>query len=269
MKIATYNVNGVNGRLPVLLRWLERSKPDVVCLQELKAPEEKFPSAAIEKAGYGAIWHGQKSWNGVAILARGRQPEETRRGLPGDPDDIHSRYIETTLGGILIGCLYLPNGNPAPGPKFDYKLEWFKRLTKYASELVSLDQPVILAKDYNVIPTDLDAYKPERWVKDALFFPESRAAYRTLLAQGWTDAIRHLYPDEAIYTFWDYFRNAFARNAGIRIDHFLLNARAAKTLKAAGVDREVRGWEKTSDHAPAWITLSEKSKGRPRGVKKL
>jgi exodeoxyribonuclease-3 len=258
MKLATYNVNGINGRLPVLLRWLEQSQPDVVCLQELKAPQEKFPEAAMEKAGYGAIWHGQKSWNGVAILARGRQPEETRRGLPGDPEDNHSRYLETTIEGILIGCLYLPNGNPAPGPKFDYKLNWFKRLAKYASKLVDLDQPVILAGDYNVIPTELDAYKPERWVKDALFFPESRAAYAQLLSQGWTDAIRHLYPDEAIYTFWDYFRNAYARNAGIRIDHFLLNPSAAKLLVAGGVEREVRGWEKTSDHAPTWITLRKK-----------
>lgn len=267
MKLATYNVNGINGRLPVLLRWLEQSKPDVVCLQELKSPEEKFPSAAIEKAGYGAIWHGQKSWNGVAILGRGCQPEETRRGLPGDPDDIHSRYIETRLDGILIGCLYLPNGNPAPGPKFDYKLAWFERLTKYARKLVACEEPVILAGDYNVIPTELDAKKPENWVKDALFFPESRAAYAKLLAQGWTDAIRHFYPNEAIYTFWDYFRNAFARNAGIRIDHFLLNALAAKMLLAAGVEREVRGWEKTSDHAPAWITLGAKRKPLARRKK--
>jgi exodeoxyribonuclease-3 len=255
MKLATYNVNGINGRLPVLLRWLEQSQPDVVCLQELKAPEQKLPADAIKNAGYGAIWHGQKSWNGVAILVLGRQPVETRRGLPGDPDDIHSRYIETSVDGILIGCLYLPNGNPAPGPKFDYKLQWFERLIRHAQGLVALDQPVVLAGDYNVIPTDLDAYKPERWVDDALFFPESRAAYQRLLAQGWTDAFRHLYPAEAIYTFWDYFRNAYARNAGIRIDHFLLNAPAKKMLVSASVEREVRGWEKTSDHAPAWIKL--------------
>ena len=256
MKLATYNVNGVNGRLPVLLRWLEQSKPDVVCLQELKAPQDRFPAAAIEEAGYGAIWHGQKSWNGVAILARGRRPEETRIGLPGDPDDMHSRYIEAIVDGILIGCLYLPNGNPAPGPKFDYKLKWFDRLIAYAKGLVSREEAVILAGDYNVIPTELDAYKPERWVDDALFFPESRAAYQKLLSQGWIDAIRRLHPDEAIYTFWDYFRNAYARNAGIRIDHFLLNAPAAEMLAAAGVEREVRGWEKTSDHAPTWITLT-------------
>jgi exodeoxyribonuclease-3 len=260
MKLATYNVNGLNGRLPVLLRWLAQSDPDVVCLQELKAPQEKFPAAAIEKAGYGAIWHGQKAWNGVAILARGRQPEETRRGLPGDPGDVHSRYIETVIDGLTLGCLYLPNGNPVPGPKFDYKLKWFARFTTYAAGLVGRDERVILAGDYNVIPTELDAYKPERWVDDALFFPESRAAYQRLLAQGWTDAIRTLYPNEAIYTFWDYFRNAYARNAGIRIDHFLLNAPAAKTLVAAGVERDVRGWEKSSDHAPTWITLAEKPK---------
>jgi exodeoxyribonuclease-3 len=257
MKIATYNVNGVNGRLPVLLRWLEEAQPDIVCLQELKAPQEKFPSAAIEQAGYSAIWNGQKSWNGVAILAREKMPVETRRALPGDPDDNHSRYIEATIDDLLIGCLYLPNGNPAPGPKFDYKLAWFKRLQKYAKSLYSLDQPVILAGDYNVIPTDLDAYKPERWVDDALFFPESRAAYQKLLAQGWTDALRTLHPKEPLYTFWDYFRNAYARNAGIRIDHFLLNTAATKQLKQAGVDREVRGWEKTSDHAPTWITLKK------------
>jgi exodeoxyribonuclease III len=268
MKLATYNVNGINGRLPVLLRWLKQSEPDVVCLQELKAPQEKFPAAAIEEAGYSAIWNGQKSWNGIAILARGGQLEETRRELPGDPDDVQSRYIEAIIDGILLGCLYLPNGNPAPGPKFDYKLSWFERLTKYAKGLVALDQPVILAGDYNVIPTELDAYKPERWVDDALFFPESRAAYQKLLSQGWTDAVRKLHPDEAIYTFWDYFRNAYARNAGVRIDHCLLNAPAAKMLVAAGVDRDVRGWEKTSDHAPTWIELSEKSKSPARRIKK-
>lgn len=265
VKLATYNVNGINGRLPVLLRWLDQSAPDVVCLQELKSPDEKFPAAANEKAGYGAIFNGQKSWNGVAILARGQQPVELRRGLPGDPDDVHSRYIEATVGEIVIGCLYLPNGNPAPGPKFDYKLKWFSRLQQYAKKLFPADQPVVLAGDYNVIPTELDAYKPERWVDDALFFPESRAAYQKLLDQGWTDALRKRFPKEAIYTFWDYFRNSFARNAGIRIDHFLLNANAARMLETAGVDREVRGWEKTSDHAPTWITLKVKA---PRTKKK-
>ena len=212
MKIATFNVNGINGRLPVLLRWLESSRPDVVCLQELKAPQEKFPEAAL---GYGAIWHGQKSWNGVAILARGVDPVETRRGLPGDADDAHSRYIEATVRGLNVGCLYLPNGNPAPGPKFDYKLRWFERLIVHASELFSLDAPVALIGDYNVMPTDLDVYKPERWVEDALFRPEVRHAFHRLLEQGWTDALRKLHPTERIYTFWDYFRNAWARNAGL------------------------------------------------------
>jgi exodeoxyribonuclease-3 len=223
MLIATYNVNGINARLPVLLRWLAESQPDIVCLQELKAPQEKFPATAIEAAGYTAIWHGQKSWNGVAILARGQTPVEHRRGLPGDPDDIHSRYIEAHVGDLLVGCIYLPNGNPAPGPKFDYKLAWFDRLTAHARSLIKLKTPVILAGDYNVIPSDLDCHKPESWKDDALFFPESRAAYAKLVAQGWTDALRELHPDEKIFTFWDYFRNAFARNAGIRIDHFLLN----------------------------------------------
>ena len=257
MKIATYNVNGVNGRLPVLLRWLEESKPDVACLQELKAPEEKFPLAAIEDAGYNAIWHGQKSWNGVAILARDREITEIGRTLPGDPDDLHSRYIEAIVGGIHIGCLYLPNGNPAPGPKFDYKLQWFERLTLHAAELFKSDVPVVLTGDYNVIPTELDAYKPEHWVRDALFFPESREAYKNLVDQGWTDALRKIYPDKKIFTFWDYFRNAYARDAGIRIDHFLLSPHVDKRLLDAGVDNHVRGWEKTSDHAPVWIDLAD------------
>src|SRR4051812_5871060 len=227
MRIATYNVNGIGARLPVLLQWLERSRPDVACLQELKAPDEKFPAGAIKEAGYEAIWHGQKSWNGVAILARGETPQEIRRGLPGDPDDTHSRYIEAVVRGITIGCLYLPNGNPAPGPKFDYKLKWFERFNDHAASLLKRGGPVVLAGDYNVIPTEKDAYKPESWVDDALFFPESREAYRRLLAQGWTDALRTLHPDEDIYTFWDYFRRAFARNAGIRIDHLLLSPELA------------------------------------------
>ncbi len=256
MKIATYNVNGVNGRLPVLLRWLEETAPDVVCLQELKAPQENFPEEALRNAGYKAIWHGQKSWNGVAILSRGAEIAERRRVLPGDPEDSHSRYIEATVDGIIIACLYLPNGNPAPGPKFDYKLGWFNRLQVHAGELVNLDTPVILTGDFNVIPTEHDVYKPERWVDDALFRTETRTAFRELLDQGWTDAIRKLYPEDKIYTFWDYFRNAYARDAGLRIDHFLLNAPMEKRLLSAGVDRHVRGWEKTSDHAPVWIHVS-------------
>jgi exodeoxyribonuclease-3 len=255
MKIATYNINGVNGHLPILLRWLKEESPDIVCLQELKAPQEKFPEQAIRDAGYHALWHGQKSWNGVAILARDKQPQEVRRALPGDPDDLHSRYIEATIDGIHVGCLYLPNGNPAPGPKFDYKLRWFERLTTHAAELLSAKTPVVLTGDFNAIPTELDVYKPESWVEDALFRPEIRAAFKTLVAQGWTDAIRKLYPNEKIYTFWDYFRNAFDRNAGLRIDHFLLSPQLESRLTGAGVDRQVRGWEKSSDHAPVWIKL--------------
>src|SRR6202020_2235060 len=195
MKIATYNVNSVNARLPNLLRWLSESTPDVVCLQELKAPQEKFPEKAIRDAGYGVIWHGQKSYNGVAILSRGRDPIETQRGLPGDPEDLHSRYIEATFGAITIGCLYLPNGNPAPGPKFDYKLRWFERLTLHANELRQTGEPVILTGDYNVMPTELDVYKPENWLNDALFRPETRLAFKNLVDQGWTDALRKLHPN--------------------------------------------------------------------------
>jgi exodeoxyribonuclease-3 len=256
LKIATYNVNGVNGRLPVLLRWLTEFSPDIACLQELKAPAEKFPQQAILEAGYHAIWHGQKSYNGVAILSRGQPPIETRRGLPGDPEDLHSRYIEATIGDLTVGCLYLPNGNPAPGPRFNYKLRWLARLAVHAAELVKQASPVVLAGDYNVIPTDIDVYKPERWHDDALFRPESRAAYRELLDQGWTDALRTLHPDEHIYTYWDYFRNAYGRNAGLRIDHLLLNPALAPRLLGSGVDRAVRGWEKTADHAPTWIELA-------------
>jgi exodeoxyribonuclease-3 len=257
VKIATFNVNGINGRLSILLRWLELAAPDVVCLQELKAPDAKFPARELEKAGYGAIWHGQKSWNGVAILARGGAPIETRRGLPGDPDDSHSRYIEAAIDGIVIGCLYLPNGNPAPGPKFDYKLKWFDRLHQYAAELLELGVPVALIGDNNVMPTDLDVYKPERWRDDALFRPEVRKAYADLVAQGWADAIRHLHPDERIFTFWKYFRNAFARDAGLRIDHFLLSPSLERRLKSCGVDKFARGWEHSSDHAPVWIELRD------------
>lgn len=259
MKIATYNVNGVNGRLPVLLRWLQEAQPDVVCLQELKAPDEKFPETAINEAGYNAIWHGQKSWNGVAILAKRKYKlEEVGRGLPGDADDEQSRYIQALINGIVIACLYLPNGNPAPGPKFDYKLAWFKRLITKARRLIKSEVPVILVGDYNVVPTEMDAYKPETWVNDAVFFPESRAAFQRLLKQGWIDAIRKLYPNEKIFTYWDYFRNAYSRDAGIRMDHFLLSPNLEARLKAGGVDRHVRGWEKTSDHAPVWIKLSGK-----------
>jgi len=255
MRVATFNVNGIGSRLPALLQWLEETQPDVACLQELKAPQDKFPLMDINAAGYQAIWHGQKSWNGVAILARGTAPQEIKRGLPGDPEDEQSRYIEAMVNGVLIACLYLPNGNPAPGPKFDYKLKWMDRLITRGAELVASGTPAVLAGDFNVIPTDADVYKPERWVKDALFRPESREAFHLLLEQGWLDAIRAMHPDETIYTFWDYFRNAFERNAGIRIDHLLLSPQLAGRLKAAGVDRDVRARDKPSDHAPTWIEL--------------
>lgn len=258
MKIATYNVNGINARLPVLLRWLEETKPDVACLQELKAPPEKIPEQAIKDAGYHAIWHGQKSWNGVAILTRDKPAEEIRRALPGNAEDVNSRYVEAKVNDIIIGCLYLPNGNPSPGPKFDYKMQWIERFTLHAAELLSSDIPVILTGDFNIIPTELDVYKPERWVDDALFRPEVRAAFRTITEQGWTDALRKLYPDEVIYTYFDFFRNAFARNAGLRIDHFLLSHHFDKRLLAAGVNLDVRGWVKTSDHAPVWIEVAER-----------
>jgi exodeoxyribonuclease-3 len=257
VKIATFNVNSVNARLPVLLRWLAESRPDVACLQELKAAQEKFPADALREAGYHAIWHGQKAWNGVAILARTGEPVETGRGLAGDPDDVHSRYLEGAVGGVRVGCLYLPNGNPVPGPKFDYKLRWFDRLAARAAELVALPGPVVLAGDYNVIPEELDVDRPQEWVRDALFRPESREAYRRLLAQGWTDALRHLHPGARVYTFWEYTRAAWWRDAGLRIDHLLLNPAAAARLAAAGVDRDVRGWERTSDHAPVWIELRD------------
>lgn len=262
MKIATYNVNGVNGRLPVLLRWLEESAPDVVCLQELKAPDGKFPAEAIRAAGYEALWHGQKSWNGVAILSRVGEVHEARRGLPGDPDLAQSRYLEAAVNGVLIGALYLPNGNPRPGPKFDYKLAWFEALIAHAANLLDSGLPVMLAGDFNVMPTDLDVYKPERWTEDALFAPEVREAYARLVAQGWTDALRDLHPGETIYTFWDYFRNAYGRDAGLRIDHLLLSPALKGRLADAQVDRDVRGWEKTSDHAPVWVELSDKPKRR-------
>lgn len=255
MKIATYNVNGINGRLANLLRWLEEAEPEIVCLQELKAPDGRFPIGEIEKAGYGAIWQGQARWNGVAILARGATPVETRRGLPGDPLDEQSRYLEAAVQGVLISCLYVPNGNPAPGLKFDYKLGWYERLLTHAQTLLDSELPVILAGDYNVMPTGLDVYKPERWRDDALFRPEVREVFHRLVQQGWTEALRHLHPDERIYTFWDYFRNAFERDAGLRIDHLLLSPSIAPRLSQAGVDRHVRGWDKSSDHAPTWIVL--------------
>ena len=255
IKIATFNVNGIASRLPALLDWLAKSAPDVACLQELKAPDPDFPILAIRAAGYGAVWHGQRSWNGVAILARGADPTEIRRGLPGDPDDTHSRYLEAAVNGVVVGCLYLPNGNPQPGPKFDYKLAWFERLIRHAEQLMASGHPVVLAGDYNVIPTDFDIYDPKSWRKDALLQPATREAYERLLAQGWTDALRARHPQERIYTFWDYFRNHWTRNAGLRIDHLLLSKELAPRLLDADVDRWVRGQPRASDHAPTWVEI--------------
>jgi exodeoxyribonuclease-3 len=257
MKLATFNINNVNRRLPNLLAWLRAAKPDVVCLQELKAADADFPAAAIEEAGYGAVWRGQKTWNGVAILARGAEPVVTRTELPGDPADTQSRYIEAAVDGVLVACLYLPNGNPQPGPKFDYKLAWFERLTQHAAELYRSGLPVVLAGDYNVVPTDRDIYPTKSWDKDALLQPESRAAFRRLLAQGWTDAIRTIHPDAPMFTFWDYKRNRWPRDAGLRLDHILLSPGLADRLDDAGVDRAERGREGASDHAPAWIVLRD------------
>lgn len=255
MKIAAFNVNGIRSRLPNLLEWLQRAKPDVVCLQELKAPDEAFPALALSEAGYSSIWHGQKSWNGVAILARGSKPVETRRGLPGGPEDSHSRYIEAEVDSIRVASLYLPNGNPQPGPKFDYKLAWFERLISHAASLSRSEIPVVLAGDYNVVPTDFDIYNPRSWLKDALLQPESRACYQRLLEQGWSDAIRTLFPNEPVYTFWDYFRQHWEKNSGMRIDHLLLNGKLQPRLVSAGVDKWVRGQPGASDHAPVWIEV--------------
>jgi len=261
MKIATFNVNGITSRLPRVLEWLAESQPDVACLQELKTSDATFPALAFADAGYGAVWHGQKGFNGVAVLARGAAPVELRRGLPGDPDDTHSRYLEVQVGDSgsdpIVSSLYLPNGNPQPGPKFDYKLAWFERLIQHAQTLCARAQPVVLAGDYNVVPTNetSDIYSAKSWLNDALLQPETRDAYRRLLAQGWTDAVHQLHPSEPMYTFWDYFRDRWSRNAGLRIDHLLLNPAAATLLAHAGVDRAVRGREKPSDHAPAWVIL--------------
>jgi exodeoxyribonuclease-3 len=262
MKIATFNINNVNKRLANLLDWLRSAKPDVVALQELKAADAEFPTSAIEQAGYGAVWRGQKSWNGVAILARGCEPIVTRTQLPGERADAESRYIEAAVRGVLIASLYAPNGNPQPGPKFAYKLAWMKRLAAHAQELYGADIPVVLAGDYNVVPTDRDIYPTTSYAKDALLQPESRGLFRGILDQGWVDAIRVLHPDAPMYTFWDYMRNRWQRDAGLRIDHLLLSAQAAKRLLAAGIDRKIRGKEGASDHAPAWVVLGEEAKVR-------
>jgi exodeoxyribonuclease-3 len=257
MKIATYNINNVNKRLPNLLGWLRTAKPDAVCLQELKAPDAEFPRAEIEKAGYRAVWRGERTWNGVAILALGCEPVLTRDALPGDPSDSHSRYIEAAVNGVLIASLYAPNGNPQPGPKFDYKLAWMERLAGHAAALYAAGVPVVLAGDYNVVPTDRDIYPTKSYARDALLQPEARALFRRILDQGWVDAIRTLHPEAPMYTFWDYMRNRWPRDAGLRIDHLLLSVDAAKRLVDAGIDREVRGREGASDHAPVWAILRD------------
>lgn len=257
MKIATFNINNVNRRLPNLLAWLKTAKPDVVCLQELKSEQNAFPADAIQAAGYNAVWKGQRTWNGVAILSRGPEPVITRTELPGDKTDVQSRYLEAAIKGLLIGCIYLPNGNPQPGPKFEYKLDWFKRLHAHARKLLKADAPVALLGDFNVAPTEIDIYPTKSWDNDALVQPESRAAYAKLVGQGWTDALRELHPTERIYTFWHYWRNSFQRNAGLRIDHILLNPALARRLQKAGVDRSVRGRPDASDHAPVWAELTD------------
>ncbi|MEI5679333.1 MULTISPECIES: exodeoxyribonuclease III [unclassified Mesorhizobium] len=255
MKIATFNVNGINRRLENLLAWLASAKPDIVCLQELKAPDKQFPKSAIEAAGYGAVWRGQSAWNGVAILALGSEPVLTRTELPGDPSDSQSRYIEAAVNGILIASLYAPNGNPQPGPKFDYKLAWHDRLISHATELLATGLPVVLAGDYNVVPEPRDIYPTRSYDDNALVQPESRAAFRSLIEQGWLDALRKVHPKETLYTFWDYRRNRWPRDAGLRLDHILLSKKLARRLSGAGIDRDARGMDSASDHAPAWITL--------------
>jgi exodeoxyribonuclease-3 len=269
MKIATFNINNINRRLPNLLRWLKRARPDIVCLQELKCSDAEFPATALRKAGYRAVWRGQKTWNGVAILSRSGEPVVTQTALPGDAGDTEARYIEAAVAGILVGCLYLPNGNPQPGPKFDHKLAWFKRLTAHARKLLKAGVPVILAGDFNVAPTAIDIYPTRSWDNDALIQPQSRAAYARLVKQGWTDSLRELHPDQRIYTFWHYIRHRFERDAGLRLDHLLLSPALATQLKAAGVDRAVRGEEGASDHAPAWIELEARGPvpGKKRPVR--
>jgi len=262
VKIATFNVNGIKSRLPNLMEWLEREQPDVACLQELKALDVAFPVRELRDAGYRAIWKGQRSWNGVALLSREHEPLEIRRELPGDPADEQSRYIEAAVGGLIVVSLYLPNGNPQPGPKFDYKLAWMERLIAHTRELLASGHPVVLAGDFNVVPTDFDIYNPRSWRKDALLQPESRAAWERLLALGWTDAIRHKHPEEAVFTFWDYFRQHWERNAGLRIDHLLLSPDLVPCLRGTGVDSWVRGRPHASDHAPTWIELDLKKLGQ-------
>lgn len=257
MKIATFNINNVNKRLDVLLAWLDEAEPDIVCLQELKAASADFPKAAIEAAGYGAVWRGQRSWNGVAILQRGGEPILTRDRLPDDPDPAQARYIEAAVNGTLIGCLYAPNGNPQPGAKFDYKLQWMEQFIAHAAELFATGLPVVLAGDYNIVPTPFDMYETRSYDDNALVQPGPREQYARLLAQGWTDAVRKKHPKEQVFTFWDYMRKRWERGAGLRLDHLLLSKKLSRKLLDAGVDRHVRGWENASDHAPTWVTLKD------------
>lgn len=256
MRVATWNINGVNKRLALLLAWLEATRPDIVALQELKCSDAEFPRAALLAAGYGALWRGQRTWNGVALLARGAEPVEIRRSLPGDDSDTQSRYVEAAIAGVVVASIYLPNGNPQPGPKFDYKMAWFERLLAHAAGLEASGHPVVLAGDYNVVPTDADIYNPRSWLKNALLQPEPRQAWARLLAAGWSDALRELHPSERNYTFWDVMRKGWERDAGMRIDHLLLSPGLRPRLAAAGVDRAVRGLPGSSDHAPAWAELA-------------
>ena len=257
LKLATFNINGIGARLPNLIAWLKDSSPDIVCLQELKAADAAFPAAALEAEGYSAVWAGQKAWNGVAILSKGSDPILIATGLPGDPKDEQARYIKAAVKGLVVCCLYAPNGNPVNGAKFAYKLEWMRRLHKHAALLAESEHPVVMAGDFNVVPTDFDIYNPRSWKRDALLQPAVRHAYEELLAQGWTDSLRALHPDERLYTFWDYFREHWPRNAGLRIDHILLNATLAPRLKHASVDAPVRGQAHASDHAPVWVELAD------------
>jgi exodeoxyribonuclease-3 len=255
MRIATFNINNVNKRLANLLSWLDDARPDVVCLQELKAAQDAFPAEAIAKAGYDAVWKGQKTWNGVAILSRIGEPVLTRTNLPGERNDTQARYIEAAVRGVLIASIYAPNGNPQPGPKFDYKLAWLERLRRHATALRKTGAPIVLAGDFNVAPTEFDIYPTKSWDQDALVQPESRATFRRLIGRSWTDALRHLHPDERIYTFWHYMRLRWERDAGLRIDHLLLSPNLRDHLVDAGVDRQTRGKEGASDHAPVWVEL--------------
>lgn len=256
LAIATFNINSITKRLANLLEWLERESPDIVCLQEIKATDKQFPVRELAAAGYSAVWCGEPLWNGVAILAKGATPIVTRRALPGQEADPHARYIEAAVQGVIVGALYLPNGNPITGPKLPYKLAWFESLIAHAQGLFDSGHPVVLAGDYNVVPTDDDIYSPKSWVRNALLHPKARALYKRLVAQGWVDALRTKHPDERIYTFWDYFRDHWKRDAGLRIDHLLLSEALAPRLAEAGVDRWVRGRPNASDHAPAWIRLT-------------